>query len=379
MVRFDFHKPLLFPFLVLALATGAAAVVDKWTPDGFNWTALNTGPRESWKGLYVNHNNTETHINELSAVTNAEARTTETGDAVLVAPWALGLAWHTFNLALTGAGLASTIKTCTQNEGEADNIFYCVTGLLSTIIGVGGEASAAKKFAKSKGYLGAAADAWMNSGLERIELSEFARDLDSLPATHTTAQKAHNHFVYKSLRSLSTDEVDFVGYAPDSHKLARRDSSVHPYASMFRFKHQKYGPMELTSRDMGNTGMHFTVSYAGHPTHHQTHAKREEFYKHERLSENLMEGRFDTEASLADPGDISFDGGESFDRIEKQVECFTDTDWKEGNVLSAQMYDKANDATFGYASIGIFPDDSVDSGLQDFEPPEMGLTGGQDC
>lgn len=145
-----------------------------------------------------------------------------------MAPWAIGLAWHTFNLVLTGAGLASTIKTCAQNEGQPDNIFYCVTGLLSTIIGVGGEVSAAKKFDQSKGYLGVAATAWMQSGLERIDLHEFTRDLDSLPGMHITSRKAHNHFVHNALHSLSTDDVDFVGYAPDSHKLARRYYAVRP-------------------------------------------------------------------------------------------------------------------------------------------------------
>lgn len=379
MVQFSLYGKPLFPVLVLALSTCAAAVVDKWTPEGFNWSALDTGTRESWKGLYLNHNNTEAHVRELTAITDVDVRTTEDGVTLLVAPWAIGLAWHAFNLVLTGAGLASTIKTCAQNEGQADNIFFCVTGLVSTIIGVGGEVSAAKKFAESKGYLGVAANAWMQSGFERIDLTEFARDLDSLPATHMTSQKAHNHFVHNALRSLSTDEVDFVGYAPDSHKLARRDSSVHPYAPMFRFNHHKYGPMELTSRDMGQTGVHFTISYAGHPTHHATHAKREEFYKHERLDEHLMEGRFDTSASLADSGDISFDGAEAFGQIEKQVECFAGTEWNEGNVLSVQMFDNANHATFGYASIGIFPDNSVDSGLQDFEPQGMPLTDGQDC
>lgn len=370
----------LSPMFALTLTTCAVAVVDKWTPAGFNWSALDIGPRESWKGLYLNHNGTEAHIHELAVQTDSvDVRITEDGATLLVAPWAIGLAWHAFNLALTGAGLASTIKTCTQNEGQADNIFYCVTGLLSTIIGVGGEVSAAKKFAQSKGYLGVAQNAWMNSGLERIQLQEFARDLDSLPAQNMTSQKAHNHFVHNALRTLSTDEVEFVGYAPDSLKLARRDLSVHPFAPMFRFNHRKYGPMELTSRDTGDSGVHFTISYAGHPTHHASQAKRDEYYQHERLTEYLMEGRFDSSASSADPGDISFNGAAAFDKIEHQVECFAGTQWDEGNVLSVQMHDNANRATFGYASIGIFADNSVDSGLEKFGPRGLPLTGGQDC
>ncbi|KAE8393876.1 hypothetical protein ETB97_011821 [Aspergillus alliaceus] len=371
-VRFTLHLPLL-----LALASLSFAVVDKWTPESFNWSALDPGPRESWQGLYLNHNGTSAHINALATTTLTDVRIADDGSTVLVAPWLIGLAWHTFNLALTGAGLASTIKTCQQNEGQADNIFYCVTGLLSTIIGVGGEVSAAKKFLQNKGYLGVAANAWMQSGLEQIDMHVFGRDLDGVDMT---PQKAHNHFVHKALRSLSVDdEVDFVGYAPDSHKLARRGSSVHPLAPMFRFNHHKYGPMELTSRDTGDNGVHFTISYAGHPTHHASQEKRDEFFRHERLDQHLMEARFDSEASGADPGDISFKGAEAFGKIEKQVECFAGTEWNEGNVLSVQMYDQANKATFGFASIGIFPDDSVDSGLKDFGPRGLPLTGGQDC
>jgi hypothetical protein len=217
----------------------------------------------------------------------------------------------------------------------------------------------------------------MQSGLEQIDMHVFGRVLDGVDMT---PQKAHNYFVHKALRILSVDdEVDIVGYAPDSHKLARRGSSVHPLAPMIRFNHHKYGPMELTSRDTGDNGVHFTISYAGHPTHHASQEKRDEFFRHERLDQHLMEARFDSEASVADPGDISFKGAEAFGKIEKQVKCFAGTEWNEGNVLSVQMYDQANKATFGFASIGIFPDDSVDSGLKDFEPRGLPLTGGQDC
>lgn len=82
----------------------------------------------------------------------------------------------------------------------------------------------------------------------------------------------------------------------------------------------------------------------------------------------MIEGRFDSEASSADPGDSSCNGADAFDRIEKQVECFAGTQWDEGNVLPVQMYGQANRATSVFASTGIFPDSSVDSGLQGFEP-----------
>lgn len=118
----------------------------------------------------------------------------------------------------------------------------------------------------------------------------------------------------------------------------------------------------MQRRDTGDNDMHFI------PTHHASQEKRDEFF-HERLDEHLMEARFDSEAA-ADPGDIAFNGGE---------ECFAKDGRNEGNVLSVQMYDQANQATLGYSSVGIFPDNGVDSALEDFTPRDMPLTGGQDC
>lgn len=92
MVQFSLYGKPLFPVLVLALSTCAAAVVDKWTPEGFNWSVLDTSTQESWKSLYLNHNNTETHVRELSAITNVDVRTTEDGVTLLVAPWVISLA-----------------------------------------------------------------------------------------------------------------------------------------------------------------------------------------------------------------------------------------------------------------------------------------------
>lgn len=75
-------------------------------------------------------------MRELAATTDVDIRTTADGVTVSVGPWPIGLAWHAWNLVLTGAGRASTIKILAQNEGRAESIFFCVTGLVSTIISV---------------------------------------------------------------------------------------------------------------------------------------------------------------------------------------------------------------------------------------------------
>lgn len=366
---------------LLAFASPALAVVDKWTPAGFNWSDHDPGHPDTWRGLY--HNLSDPSVNVSTEVMAYGAvRTAEDGTELLAIPFFLGVARQVLNVALTGVGLAGTIQGCVQNEGQPASLLYCVNGLVSTVIGVGGIASAAKQLAQSRGYLGVAAAAWDQSGLESIALNVFSRrdDLAALAAGDLAAQKAHNHFVHAALRSLAEGgggAVEFVGYAPDNHRLARRAPAEHPLAPMFRFRHARYGGMEVTSRDMGagGGGLHLTVSYEGHETHLATEERRDEYYQHERLdgSGGIMEGRFDSEASSADPQAISFDAAGAFDQIESAVECGVGSEWEDGTVLSVQMYDQANQATFGFASIGMFADNGVDSDLEAFTPSGMPL------
>jgi hypothetical protein len=85
MPRISLFGTPLSPILALALATCAVAVVDKWTPESFNWSALDTGPREHWKGHYLNHNGTAAHLREVAVTTSVDVRTTADGATVLVA------------------------------------------------------------------------------------------------------------------------------------------------------------------------------------------------------------------------------------------------------------------------------------------------------
>lgn len=123
-----------------------------------------------------------------------------------------------------------------------------------------------------------------------------------------TAQDAHEDFVRRQLRSLSSKEPEFLGYAQDDHRLAKKDFGLHPRVPMFQFDHFKHGSMEITTRDTLN-GTYITAAYAGHPTHllgrRQIHdlkqkMKREEVYDHELFKTGVLEARFDGDASEAD-------------------------------------------------------------------------------
>ena len=171
-----------------------------------------------------------------------------------------------------------------------------------------------------------------------------------------TAQNAHEDFVRRQLRSLSSKEPEFLGYAQDDHRLAKKDFGLHPRVPMFQFDHFKHGSMEITTRNTLNS-TYITAAYAGHPTHLlgrrqindlKQRMKRDEVYDHELFKTGVLEARFDGDASEADPASIEPEAGKLFDTFEPEVECFMSDGYKGGNVLDVQMYDKTNKATFGF-------------------------------
>jgi hypothetical protein len=69
---------------LIALTFPCLAVEDKWTPAGYNWSVVNPGPPESWKGLYLNSNDTTALHPDVAALTSV--RTTPNGTTLLVIP-----------------------------------------------------------------------------------------------------------------------------------------------------------------------------------------------------------------------------------------------------------------------------------------------------
>lgn len=183
------------------------------------------------------------------------------------------------------------------------------------------------------------------------------------PARDLDAQLDHNEFVRHQLRSLSTREPKFLGYAEDDHKLAKRDFGTHPHVPMFQFDHPQLGSMEITSRDTHN-GTFFTLAHAGKSTHllgrrqlNELHGKvkRGEDYDHETLTGGAVEARFDADAPNADPASLSAEAGSLFDTVYPEMNCFMNQDLKDSSVLDVQMFDKTNQATFGYGGFFLLP------------------------
>lgn len=235
--------------------------------------------------------------------------------------------------------------------------------------------------------------------LTRREIQELENfPIHRHPPRDAQAQLGHNEFVREQLRSLSSNEPEFMGYADDDHKLAQRDFGTHPLVPMFRFNHSTHGSMEITTRDTHN-GTFFTVAHAGQSTHlmgrrqlDKFHAKmkRQEVYDHELLKEGAVEARFDPKASQANPAKMSANAGDLFNVIMPDIDCFMGQDLKDGSILDVQMYDKTNRATFGFGwfylpsrlfaeanwllgSIGVYKNTEDSNSIEQMAPEGMPL------
>lgn len=174
-------------------------------------------------------------------------------------------------------------------------------------------------------------------------------------------QSQHDEFVHRQLRSLSTKEPEFLGYAEDDHRLAKKDFGLHPRVPMFQFDHIRHGSMEMTTRGTLN-GTFITAAHSGHPTHLlgrrqiqdlKQKMKRQEVYDKELFQTGVLEARFDGDASQADPASINSDAGTLYKTFEPEVSCFMNGDYKGGDILDVQMYDTTNKATFGFGMIHL--------------------------
>src|SRR6266566_2009657 len=99
-------KQFSFSFLIrlsvafLAFGLPACAVVDKWTPAGFNWSIHDAGSADTWHGLYHNLSDPSVAVSK-EVMALGQTRTAEDRSLVLAIPFFLGVAYQVFNLALT--------------------------------------------------------------------------------------------------------------------------------------------------------------------------------------------------------------------------------------------------------------------------------------
>lgn len=232
----------------------------------------------------------------------------------------------------------------------------CAFGIAGTILSIGTSYQAAR----GAGWFARASNTWSNSGLELIDLSVFSK------RTEADYQNVHEYIMRDVLRS-SFGEPEFLGYVSDEHTLSRRDDEhLHLAAPIFRINHPRHGLLDIASREHVDS-TRFTISFANHGL------EKRQTFQHERLSNHLMEARFDRTAMLADPARPHFNAAGGYAQVEQSVKCAAGKTWRAGSVLSAQFYDNSAKATFGFASLGIFPNRNTEKNLQAFKPHGMPL------
>jgi hypothetical protein len=330
-----------------------------WTPDDFDWSSLPVAPREQWAGRYLNLTKHPLPNHPKIALLMEIGEPGKIGGHdVLFIPFSIGLAWQVLNVAVAAGSIATAIQGCATSDGSAGSVAGCVFGIAGTVLSVG----SAFKAANAAGWFARANSGFGNSGLENIALDVFSKRSQDLH------QERHDDLMRRVLGDFSTEPVEFLGYAPETHRLARRsEGHLHPHAPIFRFMHPRHGRMDIVSREHLNS-TRFTVSYAMPDTRI---GKRQSF-QHETLSSDLFEARFDGSAEGADPN-ADFDAASGYQTVENTISCFAAGTWQGGQVLSAQMYDNSAEETFAFASMGIFTDDSADGVLQAFTPQGLPL------
>ncbi|KAF4626425.1 hypothetical protein G7Y89_g11734 [Cudoniella acicularis] len=297
----------LFLGLLVSLALiRSCHAAEPWTPDNFNWSSLKVAPSDQWNGLYLNLTETPQPLTpEHAALFKTAVPGTLGEHPVLFVSFTIGLAWQAINVAVAAGSIATAIQGCVTTDGSAGSVAGCVFGIAGTVLSIG----FAFKAAQSAGWFARAANTWDQSGLELIALDVLSK------RAQLEMQDFHEALIADVLRR-SFGELEFLGYVSKSHRLAGRDDEhMNPVAPIYRIQHPRHGKMDIASRDHIN-GTRFTISYANHGL-----AKRQSF-QHERLSDHLMEARFDTGASEADPANPSFDAAGGYQQIENEIACF---------------------------------------------------------
>ncbi|KAJ5361942.1 hypothetical protein N7541_002786 [Penicillium brevicompactum] len=343
------------------------------TPDDFDWDDFTCNDTVA-SGLWMNRHEAPLTTDLALLPDHHPTKVDSVGVAQVAVVAALGWAWRAASVAAVGIGLKNTIHSCKQTADGDAGWGPCLEGLFTTVVGFGGAASAEKKLLHRGGRL-LMPNRFLADGTVDLEMNVLTRrEID--------AQNNHDDFVFHHIRSLSSRDPEFLGYAKDDHRLAKKDFGHHPLVPMFRFDHFKHGSMEMTTRDTLN-GTFITAAYTGHPTHLlgrrqiedlKTLMKRDEVYDKEVLDSGVIEARFDADASQADSASITADAGTLSNTFEPEVSCFMGGNVKDNSVLDVQMYDTTNKGTFGFGTIGVYNNSDDAHSVEDMEPTGMPLS-----
>lgn len=173
----------------------------------------------------------------------------------------------------------------TYVDGSPASIAGCAFGIAGTLLSIG----TAYQAAKGAGWFARAANTWDQSGLEAIALDVFSK------CSQQDLQSPHEEIMTRVLQD-SFGKAESLGYVTRSggHKLSHRDDEhLHPESPIYRINHPRVGLIDIASREHVDA-TRFTISYAN------SGLKKRQSFRHERLSDHLLEGRFDYDAYESD-------------------------------------------------------------------------------
>lgn len=129
----------LITLSLICLSSLASAIVDEWTPEGFDWD--NAFVNESIpSGLTMKAD----EIPETTDLANVRIQTDELGVQVVPISVFFGTAYRLSALAVAGIALKNTVGTCQQTANKEASVYKCLEGVFATAMAFGGAASASK-------------------------------------------------------------------------------------------------------------------------------------------------------------------------------------------------------------------------------------------
>ena len=126
------------------------AIVDKWTPEDFDWDgAFVNDSIPSGLSMRVDEAPETTDLMNMPMTSDSESSV----QFVSIAAF-FGFSWRVASVAVAGISAKNTVNTCKQTSNKEASVYECLEGVFSTTIAFGGAASALKKIGQTAlGYL----------------------------------------------------------------------------------------------------------------------------------------------------------------------------------------------------------------------------------
>lgn len=118
----------------------ASAIVDEWTPEGFDWDSA-----------FINDsipNGLSMRLDEVPETTDLAyplIQTDELGVQLVPIAAFFGIAYRVSTVAVAGISLKNTVETCQQTANKEATVYKCLEGVFGTAMAFGGAASASKR------------------------------------------------------------------------------------------------------------------------------------------------------------------------------------------------------------------------------------------